>query len=118
MVLELRPAHDPRKAYGFVGVVVSTADLSASVWLWERGADGQVSATKVIEIGAEAAEADQLPPVIQPFGAVPPLVTDIALSVDDRDLYVSCWILRRAWINTDGVWAAAFVMAGVITLFT
>ena len=28
MVLELRPAHDPRKAYGFVGVVASTADLS------------------------------------------------------------------------------------------
>ena len=27
MVLELRPAHDPSKAYGFVGVVVSTADL-------------------------------------------------------------------------------------------
>jgi 56kDa selenium binding protein (SBP56). len=23
MVLEMRPAHDPRKAYGFVGVVVS-----------------------------------------------------------------------------------------------
>ena len=36
MVLELRPAHDPRKAYGFVGVVASTADLSASIWLWER----------------------------------------------------------------------------------
>src|SRR3954447_10271290 len=31
MVLELRPAHDPTKPYGFVGVVVSTADLSASV---------------------------------------------------------------------------------------
>ena len=40
MVLELRPAHDPSKAYGFVGVVTSTADLSASVWLWER-ADGR-----------------------------------------------------------------------------
>ena len=40
MVLELRPAHDPRKAYGFVGVVASTADLSASVWLWERNGDG------------------------------------------------------------------------------
>jgi methanethiol oxidase len=26
-----------------------------------------------------------------PFGAVPPLVTDINLSVDDRFLYVSCW---------------------------
>src|SRR3954452_23256216 len=36
MVLELRPAHDPRQPYGFVGVVVSTADLSASVWMWER----------------------------------------------------------------------------------
>jgi selenium-binding protein 1 len=90
MVLELRPAHDPRKPYGFVGVVVSTADLSASVWLWER-TNGKVEASKVIEIPAEPAEAEQLPPVIQPFGAVPPLVTDIALSVDDRDLYVSCW---------------------------
>src|SRR3954470_6380864 len=90
MVLELRPAHDPRKPYGFVGVVVSTADLSASVWMWER-TNGQVEVKKVIEIPAEAAEADQLPPAIQPFGAVPPLVTDIALSVDDQDLYVSCW---------------------------
>jgi len=34
MALELRPAHDPTKAYGFAGVVVSTADLSASIWLW------------------------------------------------------------------------------------
>src|ERR671932_567418 len=34
MVLELRPAHDPRRAWGFVGVVVSVEDLSASVWLW------------------------------------------------------------------------------------
>ncbi len=29
--------------------------------------------------------------MIQPFGAVPPLVTDIDLSVDDQWLYVSCW---------------------------
>ncbi len=27
-------------------------------------------------------------------------------------------ILRKAWINTDGVWAAAFVIAGVVTLLT
>src|SRR5919197_392708 len=47
MVLELRPAHDPSQTYGFVGVVVSTADLSASVWLWNRGADGRVSIEKV-----------------------------------------------------------------------
>ncbi len=91
MVLELRPAHDPRNAYGFVGVVVSTADLSASVWLWERRDDGTFDVSKVITIPAEPAEADQLPPALQPFGAVPPLITDIALSVDDRELFVSCW---------------------------
>jgi methanethiol oxidase len=91
MALELRPAHDPDKAYGFVGVVVSTADLSASVWLWRRGDDGVFGAEKVISIPAEPAEADQLPDALKPFGAVPPLVTDIALSVDDRSLLVSCW---------------------------
>jgi methanethiol oxidase len=91
MVLELRPAHDPTRAWGFVGVVVSTADLSASVWLWDREADGSVGVRKVITIPAEPAETEQLPPALQPFGAVPPLVTDIALSVDDRTLLVSCW---------------------------
>jgi selenium-binding protein 1 len=91
MVLELRPAHNPSKAYGFVGVVTSTADLSASVWLWERAGDGTFSVQKVISIPAEPAEAELLPPLLQPFGAVPPLVTDISLSVDDKDLYVSCW---------------------------
>jgi len=91
MVLELRPAHDPTKAWGFAGVVVSTADLSASVFLWERAADGTVSARKVISIPAEPAPAEELPPLLQGFGAVPPLATDIALSVDDRTLLVSCW---------------------------
>lgn len=90
MVLELRPAHDPTKTHGFVGVVLSLADLSASVWLWHRN-NGDWNVRKVIEIPAEPAEADALPPMLQPFGAVPPLVTDIDLSVDDRYLYVSCW---------------------------
>jgi selenium-binding protein 1 len=91
MVLELRPAHDPTKPYGFVGVVVSTADLSASVWLWHPDGNGGVTAKKVITIPPEPAEEDELPPALKPFGAVPPLVTDIALSVDDSALYVSCW---------------------------
>jgi methanethiol oxidase len=91
MALELRPAHDPAKPYGFVGCVVSTADLSASVFLWERQSDGQFAAEKVISIPAEPAAADQLPDALKPFEAVPPLVTDIALSVDDRSLFVSCW---------------------------
>jgi selenium-binding protein 1 len=90
MLLELRPSHDPTRKYGFAGVVVSVEDLSASVWLWHEEA-GRWAATKVITIPAEPAPADQLPPAIQPFGAVPPLVTDIDLSVDDRFLYVSCW---------------------------
>lgn len=90
MVLELRPAHDPSKAWGFVGVVISVEDLSASVWLWHQDG-GQWAIQKVITIPAEPADADDLPPALKPFGAVPPLVSDIDLSVDDRWLYVSCW---------------------------
>ena len=54
------PRARPDQAYGFVGVVVSTADLSASVWLWNRE-NGSVAVRKVIEIPAEPADADQLP---------------------------------------------------------
>lgn len=90
MVLEMRPAHDPAKVYGFVSVVVSTKDLSSSVWLWHR-ANGKWAIRKVIEIPAEPADAAHLPPALKSFSAVPPLITDINLSVDDRFLYVSCW---------------------------
>src|SRR5206468_7589798 len=72
------------------GVVISIKDLSASIWVWHRS-NGSWEVQKVIEIPAEPAGADQLPPALQPFGAVPPLVTDINLSLDDRYLYVSCW---------------------------
>jgi selenium-binding protein 1 len=99
IALELRPAHDPTRAYGFVNTVVNLTDLSSSIWLWHRadganGADGAAdgwAATKVITIPAEPAAEELLPPALQPFGAVPPLVTDIELSVDDQVLYVSCW---------------------------
>jgi len=94
LVLELRPAHDPTKAYGFVGVVVSLKDLSASIWLWHREGNGNGAnwaVRKVIEIPAEPADPDKLPPLLKGFKAVPPLVTDIDLSLDDRFLYVACW---------------------------
>ncbi|GLZ45449.1 selenium-binding protein [Actinomycetospora sp. NBRC 106375] len=92
MVLEIRPSHDPEATWGYVGVVISTADLSASVWRWHRADPaGPWQVDKVITIPAEPADASLLPPALQPFGAVPPLVTDIDLSVDDRFLYVSCW---------------------------
>jgi selenium-binding protein 1 len=92
MVLELRPAHDPRRSYGFVGVVVSLKDLSSSIWMWHHNdATGRWETRKIIEIPAEPADPSELPPFLQGFKAVPPLVTDINLSVDDRFLYVSCW---------------------------
>ena len=90
MVLELRPAHDPTKEYGFLGVVVSVEDLSASIWMWHRSSN-EFAVQKIIDIPAEPASEDDLPPALKPFGAVPPLITDIDLSVDDRFLYVSCY---------------------------
>ena len=90
MALELRPAHDPTKAHGFMGVVVSTANLAGSIWTWYRDGD-QWAIKKVIEIPAEPAKADDLPDLLKGFEAVPPLITDIDLSMDDRFLYVSCF---------------------------
>jgi selenium-binding protein 1 len=94
MALELRPAHDPTKDYGFVGVVISLKDLSSSIWLWYReksGSPGPWSVKKVIEIPAEPADPEKLPPLLQGFKAVAPLLTDINLSLDDKYLYASCW---------------------------
>ena len=90
LVFELRPAHDPTKAYGFVNCVLSLEDLSSSIWVWHRDGN-RWAVTKVITIPAEPADPEQLPPLLKGFKAVPPLVTDIDLSVDDRYLYVSCW---------------------------
>ncbi len=90
MVLELRPSHDPAKAYGFAGVVVSLKDLSSSIWLWHRE-NGNWDVRKVIEIPAEPADPAQLPDMLKGFSAVPPLLSDIDLSLDDKYLYASCW---------------------------
>ena len=69
MALALRPAHDPTRAYGFVGVVLSLKDLSSSIWLWYRephtersnGANGAWAIKKVIDIPAQPADPEQLP---------------------------------------------------------
>src|SRR5205814_9643222 len=90
MALEVRPAHDPVREYGFVGVVVDTTNLEGSIWTWWRDG-GKFHVEKTATIPAEPASKDQLPPLLQGFGAVPPLVSDIDLSMDDRFLYVSCW---------------------------
>jgi methanethiol oxidase len=107
MTLVLLPAHNPTRAYGFVCSVISTEDLSSSVWVWyldteangggqekskgRRNHRGEWKVRKVISIPAQPADPADLPPLLQGFGAVPPLITDINLSLDDRYLYVSCW---------------------------
>jgi methanethiol oxidase len=90
MVLELRPAHDPSRAWGFAGVVISIEDLSSSIWLWFKEGE-RFQIRKVIDIPAEPASEDQLPPLLKGFKAVAPLLTDINLTLDDRTLYASCW---------------------------
>jgi len=61
LVFELRPAHDPTKAYGFVNCVISLENLSSSIWTWYREG-GKWAVKKVIEIPAEPADPEQLPP--------------------------------------------------------
>jgi selenium-binding protein 1 len=90
MLLELRPAHEPTKNYGFAGVVVSTKDLTASIWTWYKE-NNQWQMKKVVTIPPAPADEADLPPLLKAFKAVPPLVTDIDLSLDDKFLYVSCW---------------------------
>ena len=72
---------------------MSLKDLSSSVWVWYRedgdNGKGTFAVKKVIEIPAEPADPASLPPLLQGFKAVAPLVTDINLSLDDRFLYVS-----------------------------
>jgi selenium-binding protein 1 len=65
------------------------------VWTWFRSNNGNGNGgwdvRKIIEIPPEPADPEQLPPALKPFAAVPPLITDIDLSLDDKFLYVSCW---------------------------
>ena len=90
MALEVRPAHDPAREHGFLGVVVDTTNLEGSIWTWWREG-GTFHIEKTATIPPEPTAADDLPPLLKGFGAVPPLVTDIDLSLDDRFLYVACW---------------------------
>jgi selenium-binding protein 1 len=57
----------------------------------DHGKKPEWKVKKVIEIPAEPANADDLPPLLKGFGVAPPLVTDLNLSLDDKYLYVSCW---------------------------
>ena len=116
MALEIRPAHDPTREYGFLGVVVDTTNLEGSIWTWYRE-NGKFHVKKTAIIPPEPADAAQLPALLKGFGAVPPLISDIDLSLDDRFLYVACWgtgriaAVRRDRPDEAGSWPAACASA-------
>ena len=91
MALEIRPAHDPVKQHGFCGVVVDTTNLEGAIFTWWQNDDGTFEAKKTITIPPQPADPDDLPELLKGFSAVPALVTDIDLSLDDKYLYVACW---------------------------
>jgi methanethiol oxidase len=63
MALEVRPAHDPVREYGFLGVVVDTTNLEGSIWTWWREG-GKFHIEKTATIPPEPASKDQLPPAL------------------------------------------------------
>jgi methanethiol oxidase len=78
--LEIRWQHDPDSARGFVG-----ATLSSNIIGFQR-ANGSWSAEKLIDVGNEELQGWPLE------GGVPGLITDLVLSLDDRDLFFSNWL--------------------------
>jgi selenium-binding protein 1 len=82
--LEIRWLHDPDAEEGFIG-----AALSSAMWRFYRS-NGSWSAEPVITTEGVELEGWPFP--------VPPLITDLVLSMDDKALYFSNWLhgdLRR-----------------------
>jgi selenium-binding protein 1 len=88
-------AHDATCPYGFVSSGFSLHNLSSAISVWRRydsaDTDASWALRKVIAIADEPYGAEQAPVGLWPAGAVPALIADIALSPDDRFLYVACW---------------------------
>ncbi|MBP3959412.1 selenium-binding family protein [Gemmata sp. G18] len=80
--LEVRFLHDPSRPIGFVG-----AALSSTMWRFAPdGRGGQKwAADKVIELAP--VKNDKFP-----GGAVPGLISDFVISMDDRFLYLAAWL--------------------------
>jgi methanethiol oxidase len=76
--LEVRFHHDPESSHGYVGVA-----LSSNVYHWHKNGAGW-ELNKVIQ--GEPVEIPNFPVPL------PPLITDILLSMDDRFMYFSNWL--------------------------
>jgi methanethiol oxidase len=78
--LEVRFLHTPESTHGFVG-----AALSSNIFhFWYDTEAGEYRAEKVIDFEAREHEDWEMP--------VPPLTTDILISMDDRYLFGSNWL--------------------------
>jgi hypothetical protein len=88
-------AHDATCPYGFVSSGFSLHNLASTISVWRRchGPETVVpwALRKVIAMADEPHGAEHVPQVLRLFGAIPALVTDIALSPNDRFLYVASW---------------------------
>jgi hypothetical protein len=71
-------------------------------------------ALETVQHGALSIPASALALVLH-VAAMVVVMGALALLVYDR---YGVAILRKAWINLDGVWAGAFVLAGLLTFFT
>ena len=78
--LEIRWQHNPDSAQGFVG-----ATLSSNIIRFDKP-NGSWAAKTVIDVANEELEGWPLE------GGVPGLITDLVLSLDDRDLFFSNWL--------------------------
>jgi hypothetical protein len=52
---EIRPAPDPTRDYGFLGLMVDTADFEGLIWTWYRGG-GKFHARKAATTPPEPAD--------------------------------------------------------------
>jgi selenium-binding protein 1 len=95
ILLRLTAAHNPTRAYGFAGVIHAAPNHEGSILLWyldrSDGSDGRWKARTLITIPGQRVDPGVLPPLFRGVAVIPPLVTDVCLSADDRFLYLCCW---------------------------
>ena len=77
MALEIRPAHDPSKEYGFCGSVVNNTNLEGAVFTWWRNEGGKFESKKTITIPPVPSDVNDLPELLKGFGAVPSSPLDL-----------------------------------------
>jgi len=82
--LESRFLHTPESTHGYVGAALS----SNIIHFWEE--DDEYHAEPVVEFDDREHEDWDMP--------VPPLVTDILVSMDDRYLFGSNWLHGEVWM--------------------